>query len=148
MLVSPDKGSAPHCGGGVCERGEFFPIAASPFGYNETLAQEYFPLSKDDAIKHCYKRQDHEYPINVPKNIATIRRNDLVGHPDMYSDDILSKAIICDVSGKPFRIMKQELAFYRANALQIPTKHPDIRHFERMRLRNPRKLWKRTCTEC
>lgn len=29
------------------EYGEFFPIATSPFGYNETTAQEFFPLTKE-----------------------------------------------------------------------------------------------------
>ena len=27
------------------EWGEFFPSSLSPFGYNETVAQEYFPLT-------------------------------------------------------------------------------------------------------
>lgn len=31
------------------ERGEFLPEWASPFGYNETVAMEYFPLSKEKA---------------------------------------------------------------------------------------------------
>jgi hypothetical protein len=33
------------------ERGEFFPSSLSPFGYNETQAQEYFPLTKDEAVQ-------------------------------------------------------------------------------------------------
>jgi hypothetical protein len=32
------------------ERGEFFHRNLSPFGYNETVANEYFPLSKEEAI--------------------------------------------------------------------------------------------------
>ncbi|HEY5713828.1 MAG TPA: hypothetical protein VIT68_00580, partial [Candidatus Gracilibacteria bacterium] len=32
------------------EWGEFFPISLSPFAYNETVAQEYFPLSKEEAL--------------------------------------------------------------------------------------------------
>ena len=31
--------------------GEFFPASLSPFGYNETVANEYFPLTKDQAEK-------------------------------------------------------------------------------------------------
>lgn len=31
------------------EWGEYFPIEASPFGYNETVAQEYFPLTQEDV---------------------------------------------------------------------------------------------------
>lgn len=40
------------------EYGEFFPTAISPFGYNETVAHEYFPLSKDEAQKRGYKWKD------------------------------------------------------------------------------------------
>jgi hypothetical protein len=31
------------------ERGEFFDPSLSSFGYNETVAQEYFPLTRDEA---------------------------------------------------------------------------------------------------
>ncbi len=31
------------------EWGEFFPIEISPFGYNETVAMEYFPHSKQEV---------------------------------------------------------------------------------------------------
>ena len=31
------------------EWGEFFSPSLSPFGYNETVAQEYFPLTKEEA---------------------------------------------------------------------------------------------------
>ena len=40
------------------EWGEFFPISLSPFAYNETVAQEYFPLTKEEAIKKGYKWKD------------------------------------------------------------------------------------------
>ena len=60
-------------------------------------------------------------------------------------DDILNWAIECEVSGKPFRIIKQELEFYRKHGLPIPRRHPDVRHLDRMKLRNPRKLYDRSC---
>ena len=31
------------------EWGEFFPHEMSPFGYNETVAQEYFPMTEDEV---------------------------------------------------------------------------------------------------
>jgi len=52
------------------------------------------------------------------------------------------------VSSKPFRIIKQELEFYRKHSLPIPRRHPDIRHLDRMCLRNPRKLFDRRCDNC
>lgn len=67
---------------------------------------------------------------------------------DQVSDDILTKAIICELSGKPFRIIKAELAFYRKHDISLPRKHPDIRHEERMKLRPGRILYLRACDSC
>ncbi len=33
------------------ERGEYFPSSVSTFGYNETVANEYYPLDKEEALK-------------------------------------------------------------------------------------------------
>jgi hypothetical protein len=52
------------------------------------------------------------------------------------------------VSWKPYRIIKQELEFYKKHNIPLPRKHPDIRHMERMKLRNPRKLFDRKCDKC
>lgn len=43
------------------EWGEFLPLALSPFGYNETVAQDYFPITESKAISNWYKwKQDDE----------------------------------------------------------------------------------------
>jgi hypothetical protein len=34
------------------EWGEFFPASLSPFGYNETHAQEYYPMTREEALCH------------------------------------------------------------------------------------------------
>jgi len=44
--------------------------------------------------------------------------------------------------------MKQELAFYRKHNLPLPTKHPTIRHEERLRQRSPRRLDLGACSSC
>ena len=49
------------------------------------------------------------------------------------------------MTGKPFRIIPQELEFYRKHHLPIPRRHPDQRHLDRMKMRNPRKLYERIC---
>ena len=111
---------------------EFFPSTISPFWYNETLAQEYFPLTKKEALERWFKRLDYEAPL--PQVEKTLKASDL---PDIknVTDDILQQAIICEVSGKPFRIIPQELKFYRKYNIQLPHKHPDVRHSERMQYR-------------
>lgn len=72
----------------------------------------------------------------IPRDITTVQ------------DTILNAILICEVSGRPFRIIKQELEFYRKHNLPLPRKHPDIRHGERMKLRPQRKLHLRTCNQC
>ena len=37
--------------GKVYKYGEYFPLILSPFGYNETIAQEYFPTTETEATK-------------------------------------------------------------------------------------------------
>ena len=51
------------------------------------------------------------------------------------TDDILKKIIICESSGRPFRIIRQELDYYRAHHLPLPSHHPDVRHEQRNKLR-------------
>src|SRR3989339_2172251 len=142
-----DKG-----GLGDCEWGEFFPSSISPFGYNETVAQEYFPLTKEEALLKGFKWSDYE--LEFPHVEKTIPANLLPEIISEIPDDILNWAILpvqtlqCDVSTKPFKIIKPELDFYRKMNLPIPRKHPDQRHKDRMALRNPRKLWKRNCMKC
>lgn len=42
------------------EWGEFFPTWLSPFGYDETVANEYFPLSESDVREKGWKWKGEE----------------------------------------------------------------------------------------
>ena len=139
-LRSPDGSSAGQ------EWGEFFPIGISPFGYNETIAQEYFPLSRDEVKKCGWNWSDYESPI--PAVDKTINASDLPDTSDEIPDDILNWAIRSDASKRPFRIIRKELEFYRTMRLPIPRLHPDERHMARLAKRKPRKLWPRSCGKC
>lgn len=66
----------------------------------------------------------------------------------LVSDDILKWAIICEVSGRPFMLVRPELEFYRKHGLSLPRKHPDVRCNERMSIRHPREFHKRACSIC
>ncbi|MDD3302343.1 MAG: hypothetical protein PHN31_02225 [Candidatus Gracilibacteria bacterium] len=128
------------------EWGEFFPVSISPFGYNETVAQEYFPLKKEESILKGFNWSDYEQPI--PKVDKIIQALKLPNNIKEIPDDILNRAIECEITKKPFRIIKQELDFYRKHNLPIPKRHPEQRHLDRMILRNPRKLYDRKCDKC
>jgi hypothetical protein len=130
------------------ERWEFFHPSLSPFGYNETVANEHFPLTRTEALARWYKRQDNNYDPIIPEGAKVLRWDDMPWDIATVTDDILKSIFICEISGRPFRIIKQELEFYRTHHLPLPRKHPDVRHEERMKLRPWRTLHVRTCDKC
>lgn len=142
--------------GHVYKYGEFFPPEMSPFGYNETTAWEFFPLTKEEALAKNYSWGEAE-----EKNYATTAEaKDLPDRIEEVADTVVSETIRCahalstsdvnrsscnDQCSLAFRIIPQELEFYRKMNLSLPRLCPNCRHAERTRRRNPMKLWKRTC---
>ena len=80
--------------------------------------------------------------------MKTLKGDDIPKDIVAVGDDIVNTILICEVSGKPFRIVKPELDFYRKHTIPLPRKHPDIRHLERMQHLPPRQLFLRTCDHC
>jgi hypothetical protein len=129
--------------------GEFFPPELSPFAFNQSDAQEFFDYSKGEAERRGYRwgeepaRGSHEgeaKAISVPDNISDV------------PDSILDGIIECSHAGQCgercsgiFRLVPQELAFYRKKNLPLPRLCPSCRMFERLKKKNPIKLWHRTC---
>ena len=113
---------------------------------------EYFPLPSPQpspsgrGLGWGFKWSTYQNP--APQVSKTIPADKLPDNISDIPDDILNWAILCEVSGKPFRIIKPELEFYRKHNLPIPRRHPDQRHLDRMKLRNPRKLYDRKCDKC
>ena len=125
---------------------EFFPTKLSPFAYNETVAQEYFPLNKQQVVQKFWKWKDTDEKLTeITKIIPAEKLPDDIND---IPDDILTWAIKCEISQKPFKIIHEELKFYRENNIPIPHLHPELRHKERTNLRNPRKLFNRECDKC
>jgi len=126
------------------EWGDYLPPEVSTMGYNESLGQEYFPLTKEEVLKRGWNWYDEVDAKNqylgpsaaIPQTIAEV--------PDSIVHQILS----CCVTGKPYKIIPQELKFYRQMGIPIPHKCPEQRHKERLASRNPRTLWMRQCAKC
>jgi len=128
--------------------GEFFPSDISPFSYNETIAQEFFPINQEKANEMGYSwtnmaRQNYE---------VTKRTEDLPDHIKDVPDSILKDIIECvhkgdcnDQCTKAFRVIEKELQFYRKNNFALPRLCPNCRHAERMKKRTQLKLWDRKC---
>ena len=103
-------------------------------------------MTKEQVAKRDCRWVDvEEKPTQVTKTIdAKLLPASIVDIPD----DVVNWAITCEVTKRPFRIIKQELAFYRRMELPLPHVHPDERHRRRAVLRNPPKLWSRQCAKC
>jgi len=131
--------------GRVYKYGEFFPPELSPFGYNETIANEYFPRTKEQALKQGYNWYDKPKSEYKP----TIKAKDLPDHIKDVDNTILKEVIECSsnncAGSNVFRLIPQELKFYKKMNLPLPRLCPDCRHRERIKQRNPLKLWKRKC---
>jgi hypothetical protein len=118
------------------------------------MAQEYFPISREEAEKWGWKWRTEEtkaFTDNRYKSLPIDQYDERVVGFDTATKNIheaLWWLILCEVSNKPFKIIKQELVFYIENNLPLPTKHPDQRHRERLSLRNGRILHERTCDDC
>jgi len=127
------------------EWGEFFPASQSAFCYNESLAQQHEPLTKAQA-RTCnlsWHEEDDERgeqylgpDVSIPDDIRDVQ------------DDLCSKIVRCSVTGKPFKIIPQELKFYREHSIPLPRSCPDERYARRRSLRNPRRFWMRHCQKC
>lgn len=126
------------------EWGEFFPISLSLFPYNETLAQDYFPLTKEEVLNKGWKWHDEEEvdqkymgpEIKLPEKIEETDKS------------ICQQILHCEITGKRFKIIPQELDLYQKMNIPVPHKCANQRHKERLLMRNQRKLWMRKCNKC
>jgi len=112
------------------------------------LSKAILDLWWEEKIEIIWKTFEKE--INIPKWINLIEAKDI---PDKISDlkdenKILTSAIICEKTKRPFRIMKYELEFYKKNNLCIPKIHPKIRHLERIKKISSKSLYTTQCKKC
>src|ERR1035437_5822624 len=122
----------------VYKYGEFFPIEFSPFGYNNTIAMQHFPITKKEA-------ENKKYPwIEVPHGEYKITKKaeDL---PDLIDDNILKEVIECENCKNPYRILENEFLFYKKENLPIPRMCHDCRFERRIQDRLKLQLYKKPC---
>jgi hypothetical protein len=141
----------------IYKYGEFFPSEFSPFAYNESIIQEVFPLTKEEALSQGYRwreKQERNYNIDIyNKDIPDDIKN--------TDESIINKVIECqnntsaqesrspdqDTLGctEAFKITREEFQFYQQMNLPLPRYCPNCRHYNRLKQRNPLKLWHRKC---
>jgi len=130
--------------------GEFFPPEFSPFAYNESIAQEYYPSTEKEVVEAKFQWRPSEkkdYKItknsdNLPSNIRDVE-NSIIGE----TIECLHKGLCDEQCTTAFKVIDSELQFYRRMHLPLPQLCPNCRHYKRIKYRNPLnvQLWHRKC---
>lgn len=131
--------------GHVYTYGEFFPIELSPWAYNKSIAQNFFPLSRAEIEEKGYRFQEPE----VRAYAITKKPEELSDHIKDAGDDILDETIACAECRKGYKITPMELAFLRNMNLPLPRRCPFCRINEKFNqwVKNLRVI-DRVCDRC
>jgi len=134
--------------GRIYQYGEFFPLELSRFGYNETNAWYYCPLTKKQVLAKGYLWRNKDKLDYQP----TIKADNLPDHIDNVNDTILKEIIECQnvksnncVGSDVYRIIPAELKFYKKHNLSLPRICPYCRYYQRVRGRNMSRLYQKQC---
>ncbi len=136
--------------GRIYKYGEFFPVELAPFGYNETMAHDWFPLTKEEVESQGWRWKEE------PDRAAAIEISpeSLPDHVKDTPNDLAGKIIGCLHHGTcnqkctmGFRVTPSELQFYKAKNIALPRLCPNCRHYNRVDRMVRYALYKREC-EC
>ncbi len=128
--------------------GECFPAEFSPFFYNESLVYEENQLTKEEAIAQGYRWLDKDKKIydttleskNIPDDINDVGKK--------ICEEIIecpNKGEVATMCTYGFKILPDELVFYKKMNLPVPRYCPNCRYYQRLKWTNPFKFYKREC---
>ena len=122
--------------------GEYFPAELSYFGYNESVAMEQFPLSKEETLLEGYNWQENTQKTT---DKGTIKLKDIPDSIKDIKENILEETLTCMDCKRNYKIIQNELSFYKKMEIPIPRRCFYCRHKNRIKKTNPFKLWHRKC---
>lgn len=120
--------------------GEFFPSNLSPFCYNETMAQDAFPLTKNGVSAKGLTWQDKFAKTEGKETITEI--------PESINDvdnQIVKEVLVCNTCKRNYKIIERELQFYKVNQIPIPRQCFYCRLAKLYEEMGPMHLWTRQC---
>lgn len=125
----------------VYKYGEFFPIEFSPFGYNNTINMQHFPLNESEVMERGYSW------IEIPHGEYDItkRAEELPESINDAGDEILKEVLECENCKNAYRIQANELIFLKNEKIPLPTMCHDCRYERRIKDRLGIRLYERTC---
>lgn len=124
------------------EWGEFFSIQRSPQAYNDTVANEYWPLDEAAVIAHGWRWQSVRGGTRGQETLSF----DQVPHDiSQVKDPILKEILACQKCGLNYKIQKKELGMLRNFHLPIPLHCPECRFQTRLQRTYVPELFQRKC---
>jgi len=130
--------------GRVFSYGEFFPKIFTSFCYNETIAYNFFPKSKQEILdkdlgwkeNKVFKNENIDLTKKVPDNLN--ETNDL----------ILENIFYCNMCSRAYRFILDEINLMRKLNIPLPKKCFSCRESYRFSRINLPKIYERTCDKC
>lgn len=118
--------------------GEFFPLEYAPHAFNCTTAYDFYPLTQAQVEGFGAQWQE----IETVKGEATYTIPD---HIREVGQTLPNEVLSCVTCQKNYKITGVETALYLRQNIPVPRTCFSCRHMQRVRKRNPRKLFQRTC---
>ncbi len=125
--------------------GLMIPMELAPFAYNETIAQDNMPMTRDEVLAHGYRWEDH---IQKTEDRETMPPEQIPDHIKDVPETITKEILRCLECARNYKITEQELSFYKKMHIPIPRYCFYCRHADRIRRRGPYKFWDRKCAKC
>ena len=125
------------------EYGRPFPATLSAFAYNETVAHESYPMTREEAeAKGYFWHEDTEEAQHFGNEY---RIPDTIEETD---ESMCEKILTCEISGKNYKFIPQEYTFYKKFKLPLPRRCPDQRYKDLLSLRTKECLRTTNCDDC
>ncbi len=126
----------------IYKYGEFLPAELSYFKYNESVAEDNFPLDQSKIEEEGWQWQNQ---LQMTTGKETISADQIPNGIDEVNDSIVNEVLACSACGRNYKIVPTELAFYRKFKIPIPRQCFFCRHRARLAIRNPMILFRRSC---
>lgn len=119
------------------EWGNWYPKNMSFFGYNESSAQDQFPLTQEEVHAKQYKWEES------PRGTYSKETRTWDGLDNSESLNIKGEIFACVETKKNFRFVENELTLYKKLQYPLPRIHPDVRLEKRLKKRGLNNLYNR-----
>ena len=117
--------------------GDFLPIELSYFGYNDSMANDVFPLTEKEIKENGFKYQENQHRDTIEGVLSVDNIPDDIND---VKNEILNNIYVSN--GRQYKITKDELNFYKKYQIPIPRESFHDRFIRRSKLMTSFKLYK------